>query len=147
MKFRKFFGFVVIAAMLLCSMPLKAVEIVPAIAGNWEIIKVDFGRVSAITPAQAKAFIGKELEQYKGWLSSPFGKCDFCGLSMTYEKRTAKELSGDYPGIAMKLPNGYALVHELTWGHQESLTLIQVDSNTMYLPYEGAMFMLKIKQR
>lgn len=142
MIFKQIFSFIIFFTISFSAMQLQAAEIEPRIAGKWKITKVEFGRAYAIEPSEAKGYIGQELNQYKGSLTSPFGKCEFCGLTLNYKKQSAQELSGDYPGISFKLPNGYAIVHELTW-NQGEITLIQIDKTTIYLPFNGVMFTLK----
>jgi hypothetical protein len=120
-------------------------DFAPRLDGTWKIIGVEFGAISAIGDKEAKPYIGKTLELYKGTLSSPFGNCDACGLERTYTKESAKKLAEDDPkGYGyLKFPKANAYVHELTWGKSDNITMVQIDADTAYVPLEGAYFLLK----
>lgn len=129
---------------ILISLPANADEITPWIAGEWKVVGVEFARISAIGNEEAKPYIGKKLVQHKGYLESPFGNCKFCGLTMDYRKHQANELIQDYQA-PLRFPHGYALVHELTWPTGR-LTLIQISNSLIYVPIDGALFLLELKE-
>ncbi|MBY0378263.1 MAG: DUF1311 domain-containing protein [Gammaproteobacteria bacterium] len=120
-------------------------DFAPRLDGTWKITGVEFGAVSAIGDKEAKPYIGKTLELYKGTLTSPFGNCEACGLARTYTKESAKKLGEDDPkGYGyLKFPKANAYVHELTWGKSDNITMVQIDADTAYVPLDGAYFLLQ----
>lgn len=136
----------VVFLMAIVPMATSAAEILPRVAGTWKVTSVKFGSTTAISEDEAKTYIGKKLEQDRGYLESPFGSCKFCGLTVNYTKHTAKELIREDANYGvLKFPNGYALVHELTWSNGQGITMIQVDNRTAYVPLDGAFFLLKLQ--
>ena len=122
----------------------QANDIQPWVAGVWKVSGVEFGKVSAIGNEEAKPYIGKKLELYKGFLASPFGDCKACGLSMEYTQQSSDNLIQDYR-MSLNLPKGYAIVHKLSWPNG-NLTLIQVSDKVIYVPLDGAFFRLTLEK-
>lgn len=49
----------------------------------------------------------------------------------------------DFNFQELKFPRGYVLVHKLSWGNSQYLTMHQVDPNLAYVPMDGVFFLMK----
>lgn len=122
---------------------------VPKIDGVWKIIDVKFtGAETTLDEESARRYIGEKVEIYKGYFSSPFRSCDYCGLEKKYKVHLISSFLKENPELKNIDINGkYLAVHELSFGSERKhfLTIITLDDNKRALiPWEGVYFILAI---
>lgn len=122
---------------------------IPRVDGTWEIVGFKFAPISAMGEKEAKQYVGKKFEIDKGFFSSPFATCKFCGLEKSYKVYPVKDFQTTEPDYkTFEVPGKFVAVNQLKFktGPVPEVTLVTVSNNkTAYFLWDGVYFILQYR--